>query len=110
MFALVIQFLYQLVLGEASAVSAGPYTVLSLIPSAAISAAGWLVKNKVFSSITEKEDKDKVSSNENKDENEDEKKSATNNGELLTLVVNEETPFNGNDREVKTYSAASNSN
>ena len=107
MYVIVMRFLYGLVLGEASAISAGPYTVLSLIPTAAISAAGWLVKNKVFSSIDEKEDKDKES-DENEDENED--KSPTNNGEAnaLTLVVNEETPFNGNSREIETYGAACN--
>ena len=109
MFIIVIHFLYALVLGEASAISTGPYTVLSLIPTTAISAAGWLIKNKVFSSVEEEEDKNQES-NENKEENEDEKKSATNSGEALTLVVNEETPFNGSDQEVmiKTYGAAGN--
>ena len=106
MFIVVIQFLYSLVLGEASAISTGPYTVLSLVPTAAISVAVWLVKNKVFSSGTKEEDENKEP-DKKKNENEDEKNSAINNGEALTLVVNEETPFNGNDQEVKTYGAAS---
>ena len=100
-FVLVIQFLYLLVLGEASAISAGPYTVLSLIPTAAISAAIWLVKNKVFVNsnidIYKKEDKNKS--------NEDKNISATNDSEALTLVVNEDTPFNGNDQEMGSYGA-----
>ena len=102
-FAIVIQFLYVLVLGEASAISTGPYTVLSLIPTAAISAAGWLVKNKVFSNVNEKEDK--------KEPNQENDKSAT-NGEAstLTLVVNEGTPINGNNQEVKSYGTAHNNN
>ena len=93
-FVAVIQFLYVLVLGQASAISAGPYTVLSLIPTAAISVAGWLIRNKIFSSVDEKEDK-KTSNQENKD-------SAT-NSEAPTIVVNEDTqPSNGsgNDQEV----------
>ena len=104
MFGVVIQFLYVLVLGEASAISTGPYTVLSLIPTAAISAAGWLVKNKVFSSIDEKEDKEEP--NQENDE------SVTNDGEAraLTLVVNEDTPFNGNNQEVRSYGTADNNN
>ncbi len=86
MFVIVFLFLYVLVLGEASAISEGPYTVLSLIPTAAISATGWLIKNKVLniSSISEKED-----NNELNQENEE---SAVNDGENLTLVVNEDTP------------------
>jgi hypothetical protein len=85
MFVIVFLFLYILVLGEASAISEGQYTVLSLIPIA-ISATGWLIKNKVLniSSISEKED-----SNEPNQENEE---PAVNDGENLTLVVNEDTP------------------
>lgn len=92
-FVAVIQFLYVLVLGQASAISAGPYTVLSLIPTAAISAASWLVRNKIFSSVDEKEDK--------KEPNKKNEDSAT-NSEAPTIVVNEDTPSNGsgNDQEV----------
>jgi hypothetical protein len=104
MFIIMIQFLYVLVLGEASAISAGPYTVLSLIPTAAISAAGWLVKNKVFSSIDEEEE-----DNSQLQENEENEESAANNhandSEALTLVVNEDTP---RDKEVKSYGATGN--
>ena len=102
MFLLVIQFLYLLVLGKASAISTGPYTVLSLIPTAAISAASWLVKNKVFSSVDEKEDKE--------EHNQENDKSATNDDEALTLVVNEGSPINGNNQEVKSYGTADNDN
>ena len=103
MFVVVIYFLYALVLGEASAISAGPYTVLSLIPTAAISAATWLVKNKVYTSVSEKEDeKDKENSKE--DESEDDAKSTTTNEESLTLIVNGDTPrpvsVNGIDRDI----------
>ena len=56
MFAIVINLLYPLVLGEASAISAGPYTVLSLIPTAVVSALTWLIKNKVFSHKIEDEE------------------------------------------------------
>ncbi len=122
MFVVMIQFLYVLVLGEASAISSGPYTVLSLIPTAAVSAASWLLKNKVFSSSSVNEKEDKKKSNQEKENKKksatnngeaptlvvknDKKKSATNNGEAPTLVVNEETPFNG---EIKTYGVAGNS-
>ena len=106
-FIVVIQFLYSLVLGEASAISAGPYTVLSLIPSAAISVATWLVKNKVFSSGAKKEDKIKES-DKKMDGNKSKKKSTANNGKTVTLVIDEETPITRNDQEVKTYGAADN--
>ena len=100
-FVLVILFLYILVLGEASAISTGPYTVLSLIPTAAISAASWLVKNKVFVNsnvdINKKEDK-----KESNQENEDKRKSATNDSGALTLV-NEDTPLN--DQKMGSYGA-----
>ena len=97
-FAIVIQFLYVLVLGEASAISTGPYTVLSLIPTAAISAAGWLIKNKVFSSVSEEED--------NNNHNKENEESAIKDDEALTLklLVNEDTP----DKKVKSYGATVN--
>jgi hypothetical protein len=122
MFVIVIQILYVLImmLGEASVISAVPYTLLLSIPTPAVSAASWLVKNKIFSSVNEEEDK-KESNQENEEneesatnngevlalvvrnDNEDKKKAATNDSEALTLVVNEETPINGNDEEIKTY-------
>ena len=49
---LMFKLLYDIVLSEASPITAGPYTVLSLIPSVAISVATWMIKNKVFSDTT----------------------------------------------------------
>lgn len=48
LFVVMIQFLYALVLGQASAITSGPYTIFSLIPSAVVSVVTWMVKNKVF--------------------------------------------------------------
>ena len=106
LFAVVIIFLYALVLGEASAISLGAYTVLSLILTAAISIVSWMFKNRVFSN-TKIEDKNKESDKKN-NENVDEEQSATDNGEALTVFVNENTPINGNGQEVETYGAADN--
>lgn len=109
MFTIVIHFLYALVLGEASAISAGPYTVLSLIPTAAISAVSWLFKNKVFSSTAEEEDEQPKDDNE--DDTGDNENGGTHSeadGEALRLVVNEDTPASRNGREVNSYGATGN--
>lgn len=45
---MVFPLVYALVFGQLSAVAAGPYTVLSLIPSAAISLSSWMLKAKMF--------------------------------------------------------------
>ena len=104
LFAIVIILLYALVLGEASAISTGLYTVLSLIPTAVISVVSWMFKNKVFSN-TSSANKNKESE-EKMNENVDEEQSATHNGVALTVFVNENTPINRNDQEVETYGAA----
>lgn len=92
-------------LGEASAISVGAYTVLSLIPTAAISIVSWMFKNRVFSNTKMK---DKNESDKKNNGNVDEEQSATDNGEALTVFVNENTPINGNGQEVETYGAADN--
>ena len=45
---MVFPLVYALVFGQLSAITAGPYTVLSLIPTAAISIASWILKTKIF--------------------------------------------------------------
>ena len=47
-FGMVFPLVYALVFGKLSAITAGPYTILSLIPSAAISFASWMLKTKMF--------------------------------------------------------------
>ena len=47
-FGALIQLVYALVLGQASAVTAGPYTIISLIPSIAITLFSWMIKRKLF--------------------------------------------------------------
>ena len=48
MFIQTFVLVYALVLGQASAITAGPYTVLSLIPSVAITVGSWTLKFKIF--------------------------------------------------------------
>ena len=111
LFTIVIILLYALVFGEASAISTGLYAVLSLIPTAVISFVSWMFKNKVFSNTNsaKMEDKNKESE-EKKNDNIDKEQSATNTGEVLTICVNENTPINGNDHEIKIYGAAGGNN
>ena len=55
-FIVTFVLVYALVLGQASAITAGPYAVLSLIPSAAITIGSWTLKSKVLG--TKDEDTD----------------------------------------------------
>ena len=48
LFGALIQLVYALVLGQASAITAGPYTIISLIPSIAITLLSWIIKKKLF--------------------------------------------------------------
>ena len=57
MTAILFNFLYDFVLSEASPITNGPYAVLSLIPSVAISIAIWMVKKKVFSDTAKNDEK-----------------------------------------------------
>ena len=56
LFVVMIQFLYALVLSQASAITSGPYTIFSLIPSAVVSVVTWMVKNKVFGKNKDEDD------------------------------------------------------
>ena len=73
MFEIMIKVLYVLLLIETYATSAGLYTVLSLIPTAGISVAVWLLKN---NSINNGKGQDKQEIYEDT-----EKESATNESE-----------------------------
>lgn len=88
-----LKFLYDVVLSEASPFTTGPYTVLSLIPSAAISVATWMIKNKVFSDSA----KDTlITSDENQggEGNQIYNSSSVNkvDGKRLQIVVNVDSP------------------
>ena len=110
------QFLYALVLSEASAITAGPYTILSLIPSAAVSVAIWMIKNKVFSDTESPTSNEENTTEGNKTQNENSIENETqstddqsllssneaNDGQRLTLVVNADSP-NGNNRDQRSY-------
>ena len=100
MFGLMLEFLYVLLLIETYATSAGLYTVLSLIPTAGITIAGWLVKN---NGVNNGRDRDKQELNQENDDTEEE--SAANESESPTIIVNEDSPsdqdvVNGNDQEI----------
>ena len=66
LFGALIHLVYALVLGQASAITAGPYTIISLIPSIAITLSSWMIKRKLFGGKkadgTKKETKDLVGS------------------------------------------------
>ena len=99
LFGALIQFVYALVLGEASAITAGPYTVLSLIPSVIITAFSWMLKNKIFG-VKKAKDAAKngakdAAKNVNKDcesagEQKDNSKDQEDNETLLLVTVNED--------------------
>ena len=96
-FVIMIQFIYALVLGEASAITAGPYTILSLIPSAIVSAVTWMLKNKMFGGEeeddTKKKDKDDDSTNdESTSENIPQNNDETGSQDLALVVQNTNTP------------------
>ena len=89
MFIVMIQFLYALVLGEASAITAGPYTILSLIPTAVISAISWMLKNKMFGG---EEEKSPIDANNNQYQH-------VENEENTTVPLNPEEPHSNESGE-----------
>ena len=52
-FAIMFEFLYSLVLNRASAITTVPNTLLSLLPSAAISGISWMLRKKFMSTSDE---------------------------------------------------------
>ena len=96
-FAFLFQFLCLLVLSRASYTTLGPYTIISLLPTAAISTISWMLRKRYFKIKHDENTGNSTADTNSTENNEDEVDENANNSTNDEENTNENTPENNGD-------------